>query len=360
MTLDTNPTHPDSPPCATAASALAEKAASGGDELPLRSRHWAEHPIVAASATLPTPANLHALALIQRAATKVRKPITFWAHPQYGKSATLRAAKAYVRDAFPGCGVFNYMLTPKDDTQVMRRSREVRELEFLSDLLISANIEGRHEPTPARRRIQLERALLSLSLPARHLFMFFDEAQEFSEDEYAWLKNVTNWLSDSGIRLTIVSFGQVEILEKREEIVSKFRSDLHKRFIGSVYELQGLVDSAGMAVSLGACDDGSEYPPGSGLSYTAFLFPKAYAGGFRLQSLASGLWDAFLRSSPLRPGETSIALEHFADALSELAELLRERDAVDMAVSSEDLDDAIAGTDFATRDEVRDRAESRS
>lgn len=331
----------------------------GEAEAPLRMRHWDDHPIVTAGATLPTTSNLHVLALVRRAGTKGRKPITFWAHPQYGKSSTLRAARAYVRNEFPGCGVFSYQITPKDPKDVIRRSREVRELEFLSDLLIAANLESGHAPTPAHRRMQLQRALLSLSLPARHLFMFFDEAQEFSKDEYGWLKSMTNWLSDNGVRMTIVSFGQVELLEQREKIISEYRSDLHKRFIGNVYELQGITGPQDMVVPLTACDEGSEYPVGSGLSYTRFLFPLAFANGFRLASLASMLWSAFLRASPLRRGESSLALEHFADALSELAELLRDEDSADLVITGEHLDAAIAATDFAIREEVRAHPEAR-
>jgi hypothetical protein len=348
--------------CATAPAAGAAPAVNQPnptDAQVLRARHWAEHPIVTAGATLPTTANLRVLAMIQRAGAKSRKPITFWAHPQYGKSSTLRAARAHVRHVFPGCGVFNYQVTPKDPKDVIRRTREVRELEFLSDLLIAANLEGRQEPTPSRRRMQLQRALLALSLPARHLFMFFDEAQEFSKDEYCWLKSITNWLADNGVRLSIVSFGQVEILEQREKIVSEYRSDLHKRFIGNVYELQGITDAQDMVVPLAACDDGSEFPAGSGLSYTRFLLPLAYANNLRFAALAPAMWAAFLRASPLRRGESSIALEHFADALSELAELLRERDAPDLVISDEDLDAAIAATNFAIREEVRAHPDAR-
>lgn len=327
--------------------------------LGLREQHWYSHPLVRTDAKLPTNANLDVLAIVERAGRKQRKPVSFWAHPVTGKSFTILLIEAFLRQEYPGCGIFIYEAKGKTERPRSIRADEVREREFFIDLLAAMNYEGRIESAVPRAREQIQKALLAMSLPARHLFFIFDEAQEISADEYKWMKTILNWLARNGVQLGIFSFGQYELLEKRDEIAAKFRSDIHARFIGNVYELKGLQGVDDFVVPLKACDDQSEYPAGSGLTYTAFLFPEAHANGFRFDGLAQRLWDAFMKASPLRRGESGIAMQYFADVMSELIEILRERDAPDMTVTNEDLMQAISYTDYARREPVRERAETR-
>lgn len=325
----------------------------------LREQHWYSHPLVRTDAKLPTNANLEVLGIVQRAGRKHRKPVTFWAHPVTGKSFTILLIEAYLRGEYPGCGIFKYEAKGKPERSRSTRSDDMREKDFFIDLLAAMNYDGRIEATVPRAREQVQKALLAMSLPARHLFLIFDEAQEVSSDEYKWMKTIVNWLANNGVQLGIYSFGQYELLEKRDEIAAKFRSDIHARFIGNVYELRGLRNAEDFEVPLEACDEESEYPSGSGLTYTGFLFPRAYANDFRLKALARPMWDAFMTTSPLRKGESGIAMQYFADVMSELVELLRDRDAPDMAVTAADLMQAISYTDYVRREPVRERAETR-
>ncbi|GAB6196018.1 ATP-binding protein [Lysobacter xanthus] len=346
----------DSPSETATEAALALQIARA---LALREQHWYSHPLVRTDAKLPTNANLDVLGIVERAGRKQRKPVSFWAHPVTGKSFTILLIEAFLREAYPGCGIFIYEAKGKTERPRSIRADEVREREFFIDLLAAMSYEGRIESAVPRAREQIQKALLAMSLPARHLFFIFDEAQEISADEYKWMKTILNWLARNGVQLGIFSFGQYELLEKRDEIAAKFRSDIHARFIGNVYELKGLQDAGEFAVPLKACDDQSEYPAGSGLTYTAFLFPLAHANGFRFESLATRLWDAFMKAAPLRRGESGIAMQYFADVLSELVEILRDRDSPDMAVTDEDLMQAISYTDYVRREPVRERAETR-
>lgn len=344
---------------ATELSPEAKHAELLGRSYALRDQHWHAHPLVRTDAKLPTNANLNVLAIVQRAGRKQRKPVSFWAHPVTGKSFTIMLIEAYLRQQYPGCGVLKYEAKGKPERPRSLRADEIREKDFFIDLLAAMSYEGRIEATVPRAREQVQKALLAMSLPARQLFLIFDEAQELSSDEYKWMKTIVNWLANNGIQLGIFSFGQYELLEKRDEIAAKFRSDIHARFVGNVYELKGLMSAADFEVPLEACDDASEYPLGSGLTYTAFLFPAAYANGFRLKSLATLLWNAFMKSSPLRPGESGIAMQYFAEVMSELVDILRDRDAPGMAVAEDELMSAIAYTDYVRREPVRERAEMR-
>src|SRR3546814_3496003 len=70
----------------------------------------------------------------------------------------------------------------------------------------------------AGKRTQVHRALLALSGDARHLFLIFDEAQELSGAEFAWLKSVINRLVRDRVKVTVVLFGQLELKARRSKL----------------------------------------------------------------------------------------------------------------------------------------------
>jgi hypothetical protein len=60
-------------------------------------------------------------------------------------------------------------------------------------------------------------------------------------------------------------------------------------------------------------DEGTEWPPGSGISYTRHFAPDAYASGFRLAKYAQALWDCAgnLRAEARLPAEWTWPMKSF-------------------------------------------------
>ncbi len=323
----------------------------------LRVAHWNEHPVVSAKAKLPTTPVQTALAIVLAAGRKHRESVAFWAHPVTGKSFCIEIFKAELPKAFNGAGVFVYEVKPKDeeDEERTRPSQKINAKEslFLRDMLEEMDYEPKIEYTLPGKRRQVRKALLGLAGQARHIFLIFDEAQGLDEQELTILKSIVNFLTKNDVRVTTVLFGQVELLEQRARIVTRYRSDLDIRFTKALYEFSGIRSWEDLRVALEACDLGSEFPVGSGLSYTQFLFPQAYEAGFRMVSLAKPLWTAFMNVSALRAGESGIAMEYVASALSELVTMLKGADGAQFAIGNAELEQAVKASGYGRRKAVR-------
>ena len=336
-------------------------ASTTAQALELREKHWDKHPLILAKAKLPTPPNLEALALVKRAGRRHRGSVAFWAHPVTGKSSCIELLKINLPQLFKGAGVFCYEFKGGDDprhtTEARRARREVvvKETEFLHDVLEEMELDARIEHAlPARRR-QLRRALMALAGRARHLFIIFDEAENVDQMQMSAFKSQINWLTRSDYRVTLVLFGQVELLDKRNTIISDYRSDLDVRYTSNIYEMRAIGKDEELEQILAACDDPqiTEFPAGSKLCYTHLLFPQAYENGFRLQRLATPMMAAFRNASSTRRGESGIAMQYIAEALAEYLELTREQDGTGLVVDENKLALAVKACGYAWRKPVK-------
>ncbi|WP_137915467.1 hypothetical protein [Rudaea sp. 3F27F6] len=148
------------------------------------------------------------------------------------------------------------------------------------------------------KRDQTLRALYAYAAPRGHLFFIIDEAQEINELELCWLKAIINWLVRRDCRVTVVMFGQQELLILRDTLITNARSDLDVRYTSELYEFENIRDAKDLSVTFAACDESSEFPVGSGCSYSHFFWPLAFAHGFRLAPQAEMAWAAFVKASP--------------------------------------------------------------
>jgi hypothetical protein len=225
----------------------------------------------------------------------------------------------------------------------------VAEGSFIGDMLHSLEYCGKIQHTLADKRDQLRRALFALGAERRHVIILLDEAQELAEPELRWLKEQGNWLVEHGFRVTTVLFGQEELIDLRDYVFSSGRSDLGIRFFQNLFEFEQIQRYQNLVPLLNGCDEGSEYPEGSGWSYTYFLWPEAYSNGFRLKDQASTFWQAFARVSPLAKGEHGVSMVFVAATLSHFADATRDRDAPHFRPTIEDWIAAVTQTGYAQR-----------
>lgn len=306
--------------------------------LAARERYWDEHPIVTETAALPTRAVQDAIARVMRLARKGRGSIAFWADPLVGKSTCIKALTRAIRDRFPGAGIL-HLEAVEDKQQAEGR--------VLLDILKSIDYAPKIERELAGKRDQVSRALLAHSGPAKHLFLIIDEAQEITNQEFGWIKAVINKQVRLGIKTTIVLFGQRELRKRRDEIAQNGRSDLGKRFLGYLREFRGARSKADLDVICVAMDERSEYPEGSNLTYTEFLFPRAYSEGFRFTQVASLLWETIttgVAASDLRKG---LPMEIVAAFIANVCIFCKDKDqkgfTVPPEVAKKALQSALAG-----------------
>lgn len=290
----------------------------------LRDQVWDEHPIITERAILPTPALNDVLGRVWDLGRKGRGSIAFYADPLSGKSFCAEALVAEMKRMKPGSGVLIFEVV-EDKNQAEGR--------LLSEVLNQIDYAPKISRDLAGKRTQVHRALLALSGEARHLFLIFDEAQELSGEEFAWLKSVINRLVRNHVKVTVVLFGQIELKERRT-VLRKARSDLEKRFMSTLNELKGLRGVNELKVPLEAIDDHSQYPFGTGLTYTQLLLPKFYAAGGRLQRHADDLWS-HLKCLKQAGAGTVVSMSVAAAFLANLFTFLRALDSPDLVITPE-------------------------
>lgn len=304
----------------------------------MRTELWEIHPIVSASAKLPTTAIALAISLVVSRAKRQRRSVALYADPLSGKSTCIALLVEELARQFPGAGVVIYECAePAED-----------EGNFIADLLDAMEYEPPVDRNLAKRRKQLKLALYALSAQARRLFFIIDEAQGMGVTNLGWLKLYFNWLAKRSINVTVVSFGQRElktVLEKA--LISARRQDLIARFFNPCLRYENILTKQELATALKPCDDGPEFPAGSGYGYTQFLWPRAFAAGLRLLDQLDRIWDAFSLSMSSAREFAGITMSHLADVLSELATITRDLDAPGFAPSDEHWKKAIRLSGFA-------------
>jgi hypothetical protein len=322
-----------------------EKNTSGPEESGLKEKLWDVHPIVMATAKIPTRPILKSYALIKKRARRGRRSIAFYAQPLRGKTTSITVLKALIQRDFPGCGIYEYRVGSKDGIDKPKDGRQVRAViskgGFYESLIHALDEDLKLENSVERKKEQFCRALYARSVTTRRLFIFLDEAQALVAAELGWLKDVVNDLVGSEICVTVVLFGQEELKQQFESLKSNLRSDLLERFIQDIYEFEGIADEEELRLFLHACDAGSEFPSGSGLSYSQFLWPTAYAAGFRLASCAHDFWEALVDRMLVTAQCKGIGMSVVAEALAELADMTKEKDSAQFSVDKKLLERAI-------------------
>lgn len=290
----------------------------------LRDQVWDVHPIICERAVLPTLALKDVVGRVWNLGRKGRGSIAFYALPLSGKSSCADAIVVEMKRKKPGCGVLIFEVVG-DKNQAEGR--------LLSEILNQINYAPKISRDLAGKRTQVHRALLALSGGPRHLFLIFDEAQELTSNEYAWLKSVINRLVRDTIKVTVILFGQVELKEKGIELRAA-RSDLEQRFMSTLNELNSLRSAKEALVPVEAIDENSEYPAGSRYTYTQLLLPKFYAAGGRLKAHHEDIWTQ-LKIFRNAGTVNVVPMNVFASFIASLFILLRELDSAELVITPE-------------------------
>ncbi len=263
------------------------------------------HPLLMASAVLPTAPIKEVAALVFDRAQRFRSSIAFWAHPLCGKSSCIYALQKLAPMQCPGSAFVIYEPSSKE---------VAAEGALIEDLLSIIDFEPRLLRSLAGKREQLLRALYAMSVAGRHLFLVIDEAQNLHVKELGWLKRIVNWLNIREVKVTVVLFGQSQLCTMHQRFMAEM-PDLTIRFMAELVEFRSLQDADDLRVVLKSCDDETEYPRGSGWSYTQYLWPTAHANGFRLANCATDLYDAFRSQSAGAVDHEGVSMQWVAETL---------------------------------------------
>lgn len=229
--------------------------------------------------------------LIVSAAIKFKRPgCAFSAEYRSGKSTALLMIKGQLPDVMPEVA-FGLISAKYHDA--------VTERVYWGDVQVALGLVP--EGTAQERQITLRSAIIAGCIQAggRHFCLLIDEGQNWGVREYTFLRDLANQLREQdGYVLTTIIFGDPRL----DELSSMFRTkrkDLWARFLMKPNRFHGISNVEDLRFFLSELDGPirCEYPAGSGVSYTEFFLPKAYADNWRLGNQAQDVWDAFVRAA---------------------------------------------------------------
>ncbi len=201
-----------------------------------------------------------------------------------------------------------------------RAYRLASEGTFFQDLLRAVD----HVYTGGKPAIKRDRLLEYLRERAvqsglNRIVFFIDEAQKLHELNYEWLSDVHNELDAHGVTPTWILVGQKELVHQRDAFIAAGKLHLVGRFMVHLCEFAGPASEQDFERTLACFDDGewTEYPHGSGWSFTRYFFPLCFRAGWRLAREAALLWKIFreIRVERKLPASDEVPMQYFAGAV---------------------------------------------
>jgi len=231
-----------------------------------------------------------------------------YGRPRMGKTWAIRFLHVLLHEKFgPNLPILN---------MVCRELHRASEKSFLQQLLKAA---GHELWTTGNGNVMLHRLIEFLVAQVeesgqRRLIWFLDEGQNLHEPEYNVLITVYNELDRYDVAPVFIIVGQHQLVNQRNSFTESRSTQILGRFMVHQCRFNGLTSMQDVAACLKAYDEATEFPEGSGVSYTAYFFPAAFAAGFRLRPFAKDLWQSFklIREESLAPGRMEVGMEYFS------------------------------------------------
>lgn len=260
---------------------------------------------------------------------------------RHGKTCGRRFTSRVLAQSVPGTFVTNVACA--DYARVTQRT-------FFGDLLGSVGHALADKGDGPMRRDRFIEYLYdqAAALPDRRVVLQADEAQRLCEERYKWLIDVHNALDEAGINLVVFLFGQPELLTIRTGFSKAGKKQIVGRFMVETHAFRGLRSAGDVRSTLDSYDNKSEFPAGSGISFTRHYFPGAWEAGWRLSSLADGFWRAFdavhhkATHRPLR----EIPMQYFCRAVERILRAEGSHAGQTPEICAKKLDVAVAASGF--------------
>ncbi|MCA8292156.1 hypothetical protein LGN16_35215, partial [Burkholderia vietnamiensis] len=121
-----------------------------------------------------------------------------------------------------------------------------------------------------------------------------------SQREWLWLVELHSLLEKQRIRLCVFSIASLQFFDEPLGMALAGGAHVAARFMLASAPFHGVRTVDELAYVMRGYDEGSEWPAGSGCSFTAGLAPRPWAGGFRMADQAEALMLAMQDALPPR------------------------------------------------------------
>jgi len=294
------------------------------------------HPVLEREYMLPTPMMELAYSIIRERVWARRTGAVFYATPRMGKTRCAAAVKGFLEEEFPNlyvtllsahgllrandCHMYKSILDAEDHVLSRRNDKLLLRDNIVSDIQLKTREKG-----------------------GAQYVLLIDEIQALSDTDLHNLSWLHNAFDKKKIRMTTISFGQPQILHRRTALMAAGEHQIIARFLSEPLHFNGCSSVADLRQLLVSFDTGSEYPEGSGWSYTRFFMPLAFENGFRLAAFAADIWRGLV-SAAGTGGATAIPMEHTCLTIENILLVMRRQDCSTLTLDAADIDSAVASS----------------
>lgn len=301
------------------------------------------HPLVRNKAYLPTPPIRRVYAEIAEAVAERDGGLSFVAFSRFGKTFAINVLSAQLAVGFPDVPILC--------TNATEHAR-FSEATFYSELLQGCTRAPVAQAKALVLRNKLIRFLWAIaeSTGSDRIVLFVDEAQNWAEPEFTSLRDISNDLALLADVLLVVNlFGAPMLANTRSTLLQAGRTDLVGRFMVRQFGFEGIRSTNDLAQTMICYDDVeiSEYPSGTGVSFSEFFMPIAFSDGWRLQHESTLCWETFQKVARPRGGVEQVGMKWVASAIRRFLTVQSESDRAHYRGTEKDWEAAIYRCGFA-------------
>jgi hypothetical protein len=289
------------------------------------------HPIREREYILPTPMMERTYKIIREVVWARRTGSVFYASPRTGKTRCAFGAKISLEAEFPK--TFVSLLSA-------RRTRQASASHMCRLIL-----EAEHHALSSRPDAALlfSNALADIEIKTKskggaQFVLLIDEIQLLNQLDLEQLFCFHNALELRKIRMTTISFAQPEIVHLRSALLASHDTQIIARFLSDLVHFEGCSSMKDLTRILESYDINSEFPDGSGWSYTRFFAPIAFKNGFLLERYADTIWSELNNANS---GAGTLPMEHTCLTVEYLLLQIWKRDCFDLTLSKKDISTAV-------------------
>lgn len=314
---------------------------SGSTQMPClsierREQMVKDHPVVRGNYTVPTPMLIHVHDVSRDRVWSRRTGVVFYGETRAGKTTCACSIRDFLREEFED--VYISMASA-------RRSLRPKE-GFMARLILEGSghvLASRSDPEAVLRNVIMDVATNVSNRGGDQYVLILDEVNLLNEDDLTLLLEIHNILAMKGIKMTTISFGQPEILNVISSLNNSAQMQIVARFFRKPIPFLSCNSEETLAAVLRSLDEDTEWPEGSGWTYTYFFFPEAFTHGFRISNYAPAIWTALVNASPGR--SSSFTMDTIALTVNGLYLGNRKADRPDLELSDNEIINALASAD---------------
>lgn len=232
-------------------------------------------------------------------------------------------------------------------------SPEKRDGNFISNLLSCLEVRVSPRATLNDRF----RLLLTYLVEACHLsksravILFVDEAQRLKPADYEHLVSIDNSMTMKRYYVFYVFLNQRDVTGYTNEVVSRSEHPPHVygRFLTRKHEMSGVKCPEDASYILDNYDSRTEWPIGSGISFSRHFAPSGFEAGWRLAHHANRMWEIAekIRTEHRLASHWTWPMKSFEGAVAYLLTVIAPRHTDFSGFSDDEIEEAIIAAGYA-------------